>query len=322
MDKNFADVIESIQQYGLENPIEIDDNDILSGLIPHIELDTDSEDYLEIEELDKSLEEIPGMEMLPEETFNQVLETCFKEGGYRGFRNALYFTVQANWGVRVSDARMIKHIDFINKDGKFREYCLFSEIKTAKPRQFFINNAIKKCVLMVLWNGDFEPLDYLIRASGSNKNFRKAVDPETGNVIRQNGKYVYLLDEKGEKIPEPLTPKSVREIMTAKLVDDLGIQLKRHKCCKDGKFKYATHSIRKLYSEKVEAAFAEKGKSHMEAMKFLQWDLNHSNVSTTTRYCGINSKIKKEIVMEMNLGLEIIDKYFEIEKAKYLSRNK
>lgn len=322
MDKNFVDVLESIQQYGLENPIEIEDNDILNRLIPHIELDTDSEDYLEIEELDKSLEEIPGMDTLPEETFNQVLETCFKEGGYKGFRNALYFTVQANWGVRVSDARMIKYIDFINKNGKFREYCLFSEIKTAKPRQFFINIAIKKCVLMVLWNGNFEPLDYLIRASGNYKNFRKAVDPKTGNVIRQNGKYVYLLDEKGEKIPEPLTPKSVREIMTAKLVDDLGIQLKRHKRCKDGKFKYATHSMRKLYSEKIEAAFAEKGKSHMEAMKFLQWDLNHSNISTTTRYCGINSKIKKEIVMEMNLGLEVINKYFEIEIAKHLSHNK
>lgn len=314
--------IEKIQQEGMNNPIDLTVADSLNALIPHIDLDTNSDEYAEIEELDRALEDIPGMEALPEETFNQVLESCFKQGSYAGFRNALYFTVQANWGIRVSDARMIKYIDFINVNGKFREYCLLSELKTDKSRQMFINEAVMKCVLMVIWNGDFEPLDYLIRASGNLKNYRKAIDPCTKKVIRKNGKYVYELDKNGDKIPEPLTTKSIREIMTEKLVDDLGIQLKRHKRCTGGKFKYATHSLRKLYSEKVEAAFYEKGRTHTEAMKFLQWDLRHDSPLTTTRYCRANAKIKKEIVMEMNLGLDVINKYFELEKAKYLAKIK
>lgn len=102
MDKNFVDVLESIQQYGLENPIEIDNNDILSGLIPQVDLDETSPDYEKIKELERLRAESIGMQSLPEEVFNQVLETCFKQGGYRGFRDALYFTVQANWGVRLA----------------------------------------------------------------------------------------------------------------------------------------------------------------------------------------------------------------------------
>lgn len=326
MDKNFVDVLESIQQYGLENPIEIDNNDILSGLIPQVDLDETSPDYEKIKELERLRAESIGMQSLPEEVFNQVLETCFKQGGYRGFRDALYFTVQANWGVRCSDARIIKYIDFINENGKFRESCLFSEIKTGKSRTMYINEAIKKCVLMLLWNGNFEPLDYLIRSNGNNKNYRKAIDPNTGKVLRTNGKEVYVLDENGNKIPEPLTGKSIREIMTKKLVDDLGIQLKRHKECKDGKFKYATHSIRKLYANKINeeyiATFGEEGRAKIDGMRFVQWDLVHSSPEITARYCESYPETKKILVMKMNLGLEVINKYFEIEKAKYLSSNK
>ena len=57
-------------------------------------------------------------------------------------------------------------------------------------------------------------------------------------------------------------------------------------------------------------------------MRFVQWDLVHSSPEITARYCESYPETKKILVMKMNLGLEVINKYFEIEKAKYLSRNK
>lgn len=297
------------------------DNDLdFNSLIPDVHIK--EKDYRKIKELERRRSERMGMDCLPEETFNQVLETCFKQGNYRGFRDALFFTAQANWGVRCEDARIIKRIDFINENGQFRESCLFSELKTGKPRTMYINDAIKMCVLMVTWSGNFEPLDWLIVSDWRNKNYRKVKDPETGNVLRRDGSYVYELDEDGNRIPEPLSYPQIYSIMTEKLVDDLGVQLKGRKGCKNGKFKYATHSIRKLYSSKVEQIFAESyrdsGKAHTAAMEYLNWDLNHSSISTTSRYCGDFEEIKKEINMNMNLGIDVIRKYYCMEREKYL----
>lgn len=289
-----------------------------NDLIPEVEIPP--EDYDIIKTLERNRSERKGKESLPEETFNEVLETCFKQGGYIGFRNALIFTLQANWGVRCSDARIVKKIDFINENGAFRESCLFSELKTGKPRTMYINESIIMCVLMVIWSKDFKPLDYLLRGS----NYKKVIDPRTGNVMRKDGHIVYELDWLGHKIPEPLSYPQIRKILSDKLVDDLGIQLKHHKNCEEGKFDYATHSLRKLYSNKVEQLFqemfGEQGKAHTAAMEFLNWDLNHSSLSTTSRYCGDFESVKKEINMNMNLGYDVIKKYYEIEKEKYLRK--
>lgn len=291
------------------------------GLVPEIKIN--SKDYDAIKELEKRRSEKIGMDCLPEEIFNQVLETCFQQGNYRGFRDALFFVTQANWGVRCEDARIIKRIDFLNENNKFRESCLFSELKTGKPRTMYINDAIKMCVLMVTWNGNFEPLDYLVVADANNKNYRKVKDPMTGKVLRRNGSYVYELDEDGNKISEPLSYPRIYDIMTNKLIDDLGIQLKGKSRCNDGKVKYATHSLRKLYSNKVEQLFqemyGETGQAHTAAMQFLNWDLNHSNLATTSRYCGDFESIKKDIDMNMNLGYNVIKRYYNIEREKYLS---
>lgn len=284
-------------------------------------------DYQRIKELEKRRAEKIGMDSLPEEVFNQVLETCFKQGGYKGFRDALFFVTQANWGVRCSDARIIKRIDFLNEHNKFRESCLFSELKTGKPRTMYINDAIKMCVLMVTWNGDFSPLDWLIISDGGYKNYRKLKDPKTGKPLKINGDFQYELDENGNKILDPLSYSRIYNLISKKLVDDLGIQLKGRENCTNGKVRYATHSLRKLYSNKVEQLFQEMygdmGQAHTAAMQFLNWDLNHSNLVTTSRYCGDFESIKKNIDMNMNLGYDVIKKYYNIEREKYLcSRSK
>lgn len=309
--ENECQVIDISDRLGNDD-IDFDD------LVPDVNIQDG--DYQRIKELEKRRAEKIGMDSLPEEVFNQMLETCFQQGGYKGFRNALFFVTQANWGVRCSDARIIKRIDFLNEHNKFRESCLFSELKTGKPRTMYINDAIKMCVLMVTWSKDFKPLDYLLRGS----NYKKVIDPRTGNVMRKDGHIVYELDWLGHKIPEPLSYPQIRKILSDKLVDDLGIQLKHHKNCEEGKFDYATHSLRKLYSNKVEQLFqemfGEQGKAHTAAMEFLNWDLNHSSLSTTSRYCGDFESVKKEINMNMNLGYDVIKKYYEIEKEKYLRK--
>ena len=290
------------------------------SLIPTVDI---AEDRInEIKEIEHLRSEKVGMDCLPEDVFNRVLETCFQQGGYTGFRDALYFVLQASWGVRWSDAIIVKRIDFINENGKFRDSCLFSELKTGKPRTMYITDTIKMCVLMVLWNGDFEPLDYLIVSDWRNKNYLKLKD-ENGKVVRCNGKQVYLLDENGNKIPQPLGYTRSRAIMIKKLVDDLGIQLKNVKNCPDGKLKIATHSLRKLYSKKVQQTFEEiygaDGQAHTAAMEFLNWDLNHSSIATTSRYCGDFENCKREINLNMRLGYDVISKYFETEKAKHIT---
>lgn len=306
------------QMFDISN--RFDDIDF-DELVPDVHIE--DSDYEVIKQLEKRRSERIGMDYLSEQVFNDVLETCFKEGGYKGLRDALFFTTQANWGVRCEDARIIKRIDFLNENNKFRESCLFSELKTGKPRTMYINDAIKMCVLMVTWNGNFKPLDWLIVGSEGNKNYRKKINPNTGKILKINGDIQYELDEHGNKIIDPLSYSRIYEIMTKKLVDDLGIQLKGRKMCKNGKVKYATHSLRKLYSIKVEQTFQEMygdmGKAHTAAMEFLNWDLNHNNMATTSRYCGDFESIKQELNMNMNLGIDVIRKYYYIEREKFLN---
>ena len=137
-------------------------------------------DYQRIKELEKHRAEKIGMDSLPEEVFNQMLETCFQQGGYKGFRNALFFVTQANWGVRCSDARIIKRIDFLNEHNKFRESCLFSELKTGKPRTMYINDAISKLKLIVA--------DKRVGSANKNGDLRRGEDSDYRKKL--NIKYV------------------------------------------------------------------------------------------------------------------------------------
>ena len=292
-------------------------DDDFDELIPETSISSDEVEL--VKELEKHRAEKIGMDVLPEEVFNQILETCFQQGNYKGFRDALFFVTQANWGVRASDARIIKRIDFLNENNKFRESCLFSEIKTGKPRTMYINDAIKMCVLMVIWSKQFQSLDYLLIGS----NYKKKIDTATGKVIKKDGHILYEYDCLGNKISEPLSYPQIRKILSDKLVDDLHIQLKNHKNCENGKVKYATHSLRKLYSCKVEQMFQElygdMGQAHTAAMQFLNWNLNHSSLITTSRYCGDFETMKKTIDMKLNLGYKVIKKYYLIEREKYLA---
>lgn len=312
---------EKCRMIDISQRTEIEDFTDFDAFIPQVEVAP--EKMAMVKELERKRKEKVGMDCMSEAIFNQVLEKCFEQGGYVGLRDALYLIVQANWGTRWSDSIIVKRIDFIDENGKFRESCLFSELKTGKPRTMYINDTIKMCVLMLLWNTKFAPLDYLIRSDANYKNYRKLYD-ENGKVVRINGKMQYEVDENGEKILEPLSYPRTRAVLIKRLVDDVGVPLKNVKGCTNGKFKYATHSLRKLYGNKIEQTFQEvygdAGSAHTAAMEFLNWDLNHSSLATTSRYCGDFEAVKRELAMNINLGYDVVKKYFTIAKEKYLSK--
>lgn len=301
----------------------ITDVDDFNSLIPKANIAPDK--MQEVKELERLRKEKVGMDCLSEDIFNQVLEKCFERGGYTGLRDALYLVTQANWGTRFSDTVIIKRIDFIEEGEtiqKFRECCLFSELKTDKPRTMYINEVIKMTVLMLIWNTEFSPTDFLIRAK-NYPSFRK-VRGKNGKVIRVNGKYQYELDENGNKIPEPLSYKQAYDLLRDTISKGLDIPLKNMSECDEGKLKIATHSLRKLYGNKIEQLFQEtygdKGQAHTDAMEFLNWDFNHTSIKTTSRYCGDFEAIKKELVMKMNIGYDVVKKYYEQAKAKLVMR--
>lgn len=311
----------------LKRQTEIEED--FDSLIPSATVSDEITDF--IREFERTRKEKIGKDSLPEEVFNQVLDRCFQRGDYKGLRDALYLVLQSNWGVRIGDCLGVRRCDFIDQNNRFREKMLVSEDKTDKPRTMYINDTIKMCVLMVVWTGIDDPRSYLLVSASRNKGWQKARD-ENGKVIRKNGKYVYLQDDNADRIIEPMRYKAAADMLKEKLVDDLGIELKNvvkevPKSIKEQnelKLDIATHSLRKLYGEKVEQMFqkmyTESGIAHTAAMEFLNWDYNHSSVSITSRYCGDFEKIKKTINMNMKLGYSVVKKYFDIAKAERLSK--
>ena len=226
--------------------------DDFDALIPSASVPVDAID--DIAEMEYNRREQIGKDALPEETFNQVLESCFKTGGYRGLRDATYLILQSNWGVRIGDCLEVKRFDFIDQNGQFRDKCLFHEQKTGKPRTMYINDTIKMCILMLLWTGKFnDPRSHLLVSDSPNKGYVKLRD-ENGKVKRINGKYAYATDADGNKIIEPVKYDAMAKMLQKRLVDDLGIELKNitrevpddKKIQSQMKLAIATHSLRKL----------------------------------------------------------------------------
>lgn len=291
--------------------------DLFDSLVPQTENSAEyEEDYI-------NTNSRVGMDVLPERTFNEIIEHCLK---HRKFRDCFWFVVQANFGIRYSDVCKLKRIDFIDSNNKIRDRVVIREKKTAKPRMMYINDAVKMALLMHLWNGKFEPMDYLINSEGNRKSYEVEM---VGRKIKRNadGQPVYKLDEHGNKIPKPLTRERSEQIMKKILIDELNIPLMNNLDTRlDGEEKYCTHSIRKLYGAKVSELFVkgfrmDEEYASMAALQFLRQDYNHSDTtcSTTSRYIGNFEATKQRINLQMNLGYNVLEKYFQYEKERYLN---
>ncbi len=78
--------------------------------------------------------------------------------------------------------------------------------------------------------------------------------------------------------------------------------------------KFNTHSLRKFFSKEFEytgCCLIEEKKIgiNMTILKLLQDKLRHSNSSTTGRYNNTQENAFRTICMNMNLGLDVLEKY-------------
>lgn len=293
-------------------------------LIP--ETETAAEDMAQMQELAQKQKERQGMDVLPLDLYEQMLENCAER---RDFRSVFWLTAMANFGLRYSDVVKLRRIDFIDEHNRIRDSILLQEKKTSKQRIVFINQAVKMALLMLLWNGDFSPTDYLIYSEGRRKGYEvetcKGADGRD-KAVRVNGKFVYKLDEYGRKIPKPLSRCQSEQIMKKIIIENLGLALKNDKRCKDESdavMKICTHSIRKLYGWAVTQHFiksfdSDTAYAHTAALSFLSQDYGHSSETMTLHYSKDFEALKKEINTQMNLGANVLVPYFEAEKEKYL----
>lgn len=298
-------------------------------LVPDIDQLTVEEEQA-IAEAESKLKERQGFDCMPMEILNGLLKYFLDK---RDFRSVFWIVLQANTGLRYSDVIKYRRIDLLNEHNKFRESILEQERKTGKQRVNFINDAIKMATLMLLWeNPSIKPLDLLISAQYNPKARNKGWLKETyidekgkKRCLRVNGKFVYVLDENGNRIPEALKRNRSAEIMRDALIEGLGISIKndgRTSTNDSAYLKLATHSLRKAYSAGVVNQFVQLFDSnlayaHAAAMEQLQYDLNHSSRAMTYHYIGDYIETKRKINMRMNLGVEILKPYFDIEREGY-----
>lgn len=299
-----------------------------NSLIPQTD-DLTEEEVEKVLEVSEKQRDSQGMDSIPIEVYNAMLAYCLD---HRDFRTALWLVIMANTGLRYKDSVKFRRIDFIDENNRIRNSILRTEQKTGKQRVIFINDAMKMALLMHLWNGDYKPLDYLIVAEGKFKGYEmETYIDEYGRtkVVRKNGKYVYRLDENGNKIPKPLSISQSTVILKKLMVNALGINIKNERSCRnkdDALLKICTHSLRKCYSDAVIKTFSEiydgqEAYTKAAAMEQLRYDLNHSSVAMGYHYVKDYEKTKKEINLRMNLGIEVLEKYFEAEKTKYLHKS-
>lgn len=261
-------------------------------------------------EMESEMADSEGMDAMPENIFNAMIEHLLKKGNTR---DALMFVLQANFGVRHSDVVKMKLIQLIDTDGNFRDKVNWTEQKTSKTRSLYINDAVKMATLIYLANHPDKKLtDYLFTAKG----YKKATyvdDNGKTKVLRANGKQVYLRDENGNLIPEPLSRVQTETTLKDSLYA-IGVKLKNDRRHPEGELKLNTHSNRKLYSEKIaEVAYEMKhsGELKLDAnvMALVQLDLSHSSMQTTMRYNKSFDRIKEVVCKRMNVGLSVLERY-------------
>lgn len=295
-------------------------------LIPQTEVA--AEDVEQFEELAQKQKERQGMDVMPLDLYEQMLENCVQR---RDFRSVFWLTAMANFGLRYSDVVKLRRIDLIDEHNRIRDSILLQEKKTSKQRIVFVNDAVKMSLLMLLWNGNFSPTDFLIYSEGTRKGYEiETTRNSKGREVAArdaNGNLVYKLDEYGRKIPKPLSRCQSEQIMKKIIIENLGIALKNDRRCKDEPDvvgKICTHSLRKLYGWGVTQYFIKSFDSDVAyartaAMNFLSQDYGHSSVAMTTHYSKDFDCIKREINMQMNLGANVLTPYFNAELEKYQS---
>lgn len=181
------------------------------------------------------------------------------------YRDNMLFIVGINFGLRVSDLRMLRFSNLINDNLTFKDSFAIFEQKTRntrkrkKNRYITINTAVIEAVTLYLENTP--------RVSLSDYMFRS-------------------VSNRGGNLNEPLSIKSVDRILKG-IASELDINVKM-----------STHTLRKTF------CYHQMVMSHNDSRKLLllQKMLNHSSPAQTLDYIGITSEEIDEAYKKLNLG--------------------
>lgn len=183
------------------------------------------------------------------------------------YRDNMLFIVGINFGLRVSDLRMLRFSNLINENFTFKDSFPVFEKKTRntrkrkKNRHITINTAVVEAVTLYLENTPNVRLsDYMFRS----------------------------LSNHGGNLNEPLSIKSIDRILKG-IADELSINVK-----------VSTHTLRKTF------CYHQMLMSNNDTRKLmlLQKMMNHSSPAQTLDYIGITSEEIQEAYRKLNLGSE------------------
>ena len=181
------------------------------------------------------------------------------------YRDNMLFIVGINFGLRVSDLRMLRFCNLINDNLTFRDSFPVFEKKTRntrkkkKNRYITINNAVIDAVTLYLENTPGVSLsDYMFR-SESAKDHNQNV---------------------------PLTLMSIDRILKG-IANDLGISAK-----------VSTHTLRKTFCYWMMV----RGGNDSRRLLLVQKMLNHSTPAQTLDYIGLTAEEIEAAYKDLNLG--------------------
>lgn len=183
------------------------------------------------------------------------------------YRDNMLFIVGINFGLRVSDLRMLRFSNLINDNLTFKDSFPVFEKKTRntrkrkKNRYITINTAVVEAVTLYLENTPNVHLsDYLFRS----------------------------LSNRGCNSNEPLSVKSIDRILKS-IANELDINVKM-----------STHTLRKTFCYHQMLMSNNDGRKLM----LLQKMMNHSSPAQTLDYIGITSEEIQDAYRQLNLGSE------------------
>lgn len=181
------------------------------------------------------------------------------------FRDNMLFIVGINFGLRVSDLRVLRFSNLINDNLTFKDTFPVFEKKTRntrkkkKNRYITVNNAVVDAVTLFLEHTDGVCLsDYMFKATSN----------------------------RGKNLGKPLAIQSINRILV-ELANELGLNIKM-----------SSHSLRKTF------CYHQMVMSNNDPRKLLllQKMLGHSTPSQTLDYIGITGEEIEEAYKKLNLG--------------------
>lgn len=182
------------------------------------------------------------------------------------YRDNMLFIVGINFGLRVSDLRMLRFSNLINDNFTFKDSFPVFEKKTRNTRKrktnryITINDAVIEAVTLYLQNTPGVYLsDYMFRS----------------------------VSNRGGNINEPLSIKSVDRILKG-IAFDLDLNVKM-----------STHTLRKTFCYWMMV----RGGNDQRRLLLLQKMLNHSSPAQTLQYIGLTAEEIDAAYRDLNIGI-------------------